>query len=64
MGQAHWNQKLLNWIQSEKLKDQKYLDDEKKNLINQIKKINKNELFPKKEKISIWKKIRIIIWGN
>jgi hypothetical protein len=58
------NQRLLNWLDSEKAKDTKSLDKEKEKLIKQIKGLKKEDLFPKEEKISIWKKIKIILLGK
>ena len=51
------SQKLL------KLKDQNELKNSKDKLIKEIKKLDKESLFPKPKKISIWKKIKIILLG-
>jgi hypothetical protein len=53
----------LNWLTSEKLKDQRELDREKEKIIKQIKGIEKENLFPKPVKLSLWKKIKILILG-
>lgn len=63
MSKIQRDQQLLNWLENEKKKDSFELEKIKKDLVNQIKKTNKQELFPKPEKISIWKKIKIMIWG-
>lgn len=56
------NQQLLNWLNDEKKKDQLELESSKKSLIKDIKNLNKEDLF-KKKKITLWKKIRMMIWG-
>ena len=57
------SQKLLNWSNGEKLKDQNELKNSKDKLITEIKKLDKESLFPKPKKISIWKKIKIVLLG-
>jgi hypothetical protein len=54
----------VNWFNSEKLKDQVELDREKEKIIKQLKGIKKDELFPKPIKLSLWKKLQIILWGK
>ena len=54
----------MNWFNSEKLKDQRELDREKEKIVKQIKGIKKDELFPKPIKLSLWKKIKIILLGK
>ena len=61
MSKTDRSQQLLNWFNSEKLKDQRELDNNKKKLINDIKKIKKEELFPKPIKLTLWQKIKIIL---
>jgi hypothetical protein len=64
MSKTDRSQQLLNWFNSEKLKDQRELDNNKKKLINDIKKIKKEELFPKPIKLTLWQKIKIILLGK
>jgi hypothetical protein len=54
----------LNWFSSEKLKDQKELDRQKQKIIKEIKGLKKDELFPKPVKLSVWKRIKIILLGK
>jgi hypothetical protein len=54
----------VNWLTSEKLKDQRELDREKEKIIKEIKGMKKENLFPKPVKLSIWKKIKILILGQ
>ena len=64
MSKTDRSQQLLNWLNSEKFKDKKDLDHQKNDFISSIKKIKKEELFKEPEKMSIWKKIKIIILGK
>lgn len=64
MSRTDRSQQLLNWFNSEKLKDQRELDNNKKKLINDIKKIKKEELFPKPIKLTLWQKIKVILLGQ
>ena len=58
------NQKLLDWLRSEKLKDNRELENEKKKVINEIKGLTKEQMFPEPKKLSLWKKIKVLILGN
>lgn len=55
---------LLNWLEKEKIKDKVELDSNKKKFINEIRKYQKQELIKTPQKISLWKKILIMIWGR
>jgi hypothetical protein len=57
-------QQLVNWFNSEKLKDKREVDREKEKIIKQIKGVKKDELFPKPVKLSLWKRIKIILLGK
>lgn len=57
-------EKILNWLNSEKNKDSRELQKEKEKLIKQIKKLNKDDLFPKPKKLTLWQKLKILILGN
>jgi len=54
-------EKILNWLNSEKNKDKRQLEKEKELLIKQIKKLNKEDFFPKPKKLTLWQKIKILI---
>jgi hypothetical protein len=56
-------EKLLNWLKSEKSKDQTELDSEKKRFANQLLKLKKEDLFNNKKE-SLWTKIKNLLWGN
>ena len=57
------NSNRLQWFQNELLKDKKELELEKRKLIKQIKKTSKDEIVPKKKKVSIWKIIVRLFTG-
>jgi hypothetical protein len=55
--------KQLQWFQNEITKDKKELESEKLKFIQQIKKTKKEEIVPKKKKVSIWKTILRLFTG-
>jgi len=57
------NQRLLNWLNKEKKRDEVELDFNKKRFIQEIRKQKKENLIPTPPKLTIWKKIRLIILG-
>lgn len=58
-------QTILNWLDKEKRKDKVQLEKSKIDFIEQIKKINKSDIFaPKKPKLTLWQKIKMIILGH
>jgi hypothetical protein len=58
-------QQMLNWLEKEKNKDKAEIEFSKKKIIEQIKSIDKGELFKKEtKKISLWTRLKIILWGN
>jgi hypothetical protein len=64
MSKTDRSQQLLNWFNSEKLKDQRELDKGKEKIIKEIKGLTKDDLFPKPKKITLWQKIRVILLGQ
>lgn len=58
------SEQQLEWLEREMNKDKIELEKEKKDFINKIKKIKKEDILPKKpEKISIWKRIKVMLMG-
>ena len=59
------NEKILKWYHNEAQKDDIELKQHKENLINSIKKIDKSDIFEesKKEKITLWKRIKKVLMG-
>jgi len=64
MSKTDRGQQLVNWFNSEKLKDKREVDREKEKIIKQIKGMKKDELFQKPVKLSLWKRIKIILLGK
>jgi hypothetical protein len=58
-------QSILNWLDKEKKKDKIQLEKSKNDFISQIKSINKEDIFKVEEvKLTLWQKIRKVIWGH
>ncbi len=58
-------QSILNWLDKEKKKDKIQLEKSKSDFINQIKSIKKDDLFkPQEIKLTLWQRIRRVIWGH
>ena len=64
MSKTNRNQSILNWLESEKLKDAKDIENTKRKYIEEIRSIKKEELFRVPKKLTLWEKIKIIILGN
>jgi hypothetical protein len=61
--QMDHREKLLDWLNKEKQKDQDELMREKERFAQQITQMKKTDLF-QKPKNSIWKRIQKLLWGN
>lgn len=64
MSKTNRNQSILNWLESEKLKDIKDIENTKRKYIEEIRNIKKEELFVTPKKLTLWQKIKILILGN
>ena len=51
-------------MESEERKDSQQVEKIKQTYIKEISKIKKEEMFPTPKKISLWKKIKILLLGN
>jgi len=58
------SQRMLNWLENEKKRDNLEEKSYKNKILKEIKGLNKNELFPVPKKITLWQKIKIVILGN
>ena len=57
-------QTILNWLEKEKMKDKIQLEKSKLDIVNQIKGLNKEQMFIKEEvKLTLWQRIKKTIWG-
>jgi len=64
MSKTNRNQSILNWLEGEKLKDTKDIENTKRKYIEEIRNIKKEELFVIPKKLTLWQKIKILILGN
>ena len=64
MSKTNRNQSILNWLESEKQKDSKDIENTKRKYIEEIRNIKKEELFVIPKKLTLWQKIKILILGN
>ena len=64
MSKTNRNQSILNWLESEKLKDSKDIENTKRKYIEEIRNIKKEELFVTPKKLTLWQKIKILLLGN
>jgi hypothetical protein len=51
-------------MESEERKDSQQVEKIKQGYIKEITKIKKEDMFPLPKKISLWKKLRILLLGN
>ena len=57
------SEQQLEWLEKEIQKDKIELEKNKLALINEIKKYKKEDVIPKKEKISLWTRIKKVLMG-
>jgi hypothetical protein len=56
--------RALKMVESEERKDAQQVEKIKQSYIKEISKIKKEDMFPIPKKISLWKKIKILLLGN
>ena len=67
MKQTDRLEKLLSWLDKEKLRDKKELEKNKHDFISEIKGLSKEDIFRKQTvdtKLTLWQRIRRTIWGH
>jgi hypothetical protein len=64
MSNTNRNQSILKWLESEKLKDSKDIENVKRKYIQEIKGLKKEEMFREPKKLTLWQKIKILLSGN
>jgi hypothetical protein len=64
MSNTNRNQTILKWLESEKLKDSKEIENVKQKYIQEIKGLKKEEIFQAPKKLTLWQKIKILLSGN
>ena len=58
------NQRLLDWLNKQKRKDQAEIDISKKKYIEEIKNFKKENLIKIPKKLSLWQRIKVLILGQ
>lgn len=56
--------RALKMVESEERKDSQQVEKIKQSYIKEISKIKKEDMFPTPKKISLWKKIKILLLGS
>lgn len=56
--------RALKMVESEERKDSQQVEKIKQSYIKEISRIKKEDMFPVPKKISLWKKIKILLLGN
>ena len=56
--------RALKMVESEERKDSQQVEKIKQSYIKEITRIKKEDMFPVPKKISLWKKIKILLLGN
>ena len=56
--------RALKMVESEERKDTQQVEKIKQSYIKEITRIKKEDMFPVPKKISLWKKIKILLLGN
>lgn len=64
MSKTTKNQTILRWLESEKLKDSKEVENVKMKYIQEIKGLKKEEIFKEPKKLTLWQKIKILLSGT
>lgn len=59
-------EKILNWYNKELKKDKVEVEKFKKDFINTIKNVDKNQMFtnPKEEKLTLWQRLKKVLMGT
>jgi hypothetical protein len=56
--------RALKMVESEERKDSQQVEKIKQSYIKEISEIKKEDMFPLPKKLSLWKKIKILLLGN
>ena len=64
MSKTDTSQRMLNWLENEKKKDDLSEKSYKNKILQEIKQYKKEELFPIPKKLTLWQKIKILVLGN
>lgn len=57
-------EKAIDWLKSELEKDKKELEIEKLRMIESLKDFKKDEIVIKKEKLTLWERVKKVLMGS
>lgn len=57
-------EQAIDWLKSELEKDKKELEIEKLRIIESLKDFKKDEIVIKKEKLTLWKRVKKVLMGS
>jgi hypothetical protein len=57
-------EQAIDWLKSELEKDKKELEIEKLRMIESLKDFKKDEIVIKKEKLTLWKRVKKVLMGS
>jgi hypothetical protein len=57
-------EKAIDWLKSELEKDKKELEIQKLRMIESLKDFKKDEIVIKKEKLTLWKRVKKVLMGS
>lgn len=64
MSKMETSQRMLNWLENEKKRDDLEEKSYKNKILKEIKQFKKEEFFPVPKKLTLWQKIKILLSGN
>ena len=64
MSNTKKKESILKWLESEKTKDKREIEKSKQKYIQEITKLKKEDLFPIEKNLTLWQRIKILLWGN
>ena len=64
MSKMETSQRMLNWLENEKRRDDLEEKSYKNKIVKEIKQFKKEEFFPVPKKLTLWQKIKILLLGN
>lgn len=64
MSNMETSQGMLNWLESEKKRDDLQEKSYKNKIVKEIKQFKKEEFFPVPKQLTLWQKIKILVLGN
>lgn len=64
MSKMETSQRMLNWLENEKKRDDLEEKSYKNKIVREIKQFKKEEFFPVPKELTLWQKIKILVLGN